>query len=111
MRALVLLLALLAAVARADIVEDELSNDSRNLVLIARPFGFQPNGELVVELRNLIVHVKEGQTGYDKTQLGFFITTAEAAVQIQQQLLSQGALRSARLESAPRVAWLRTQRL
>jgi len=84
----------LVAVARGDIVQDELENDSRSLVLIARPFGFQPLGVLQLQLDNIAVHVREGQPAADKKKLGFFITTAEAAVQIQQQLINQGASHS-----------------
>ena len=86
-----LLAAALLAVACGDIVQDELVLDDRSIVLIARPFGFQPNGVLSLELDGPFVHLAEGTSTYDKAKLGFFITTAEAAVQLQQDLVKTGA--------------------
>ena len=86
-----LLAASLLALAAGDIVQDELVLDDRSIVLIARPFGFQPNGVLSLELDGPFVHLAEGTSTYDKSKLGFFITTAEAAVQLQQDLVKTGA--------------------
>jgi hypothetical protein len=79
-------LALLAAGARGDIVKDRLDHDDRSIVLVARPFGFESNGVLDIKVENWKVYLEEGITGYDKTKLGFFITTAEAEAQLQQDL-------------------------
>ena len=87
-RALALLalsLSFLAAV-RGDIVKDQLDHDDRSIVLVARPFGFESNGVLDIKVSNWKVYLEEGQTTYKKDKLGFFITTAEAEAQLQQDL-------------------------
>jgi hypothetical protein len=88
MRALALLalsLSLLAC-ARGDIVKDQLDHDDRSIVLVARPFGFESNGVLDIKVSNWKVYLEEGMTTYKKDKLGFFITTAEAEAQLQQDL-------------------------
>ena len=79
-------LALLAGSVRGDIVKDRLDHDDRSIVLVARPFGFESNGVLDIKVENWKVYLEEGITGYDKTKLGFFITTAEAEAQLQEDL-------------------------
>ena len=88
--ALALALSLLA-VARGDIVKDRLDHDDRSIVLVARPFGFESNGVLDIKVSNWKVYLEEGMTTYKKDKLGFFITTAEAEAQLQQDL-EAGAL-------------------
>ena len=88
MRALALLALSLSllAVARGDIVKDQLDHDDRSIVLVARPFGFESNGVLDIKVSNWKVYLEEGMTTYKKDKLGFFITTAEAEAQLQQDL-------------------------
>ena len=82
----------LLALAHADIVKDQLDHDDRSIVLVARPFGFESNGVLDIKVSNWKVYLEEGMTTYKKDKLGFFITTAEAEAQLQQDL-EAGALR------------------
>ena len=88
------LLALLAALCAAallpgslgDIVSDSLDHDARSIVLVARPFGFEANGMVDVKVSNWRVYLEAGKPKYDPNKIGFFITTAEAEVQLQQDL-------------------------
>jgi hypothetical protein len=87
------LLALLALCAAAllpgslcDIVSDSLDHDARSIVLVARPFGFEANGMVDVKVSNWHVYLEAGKPKYDPNKIGFFITTAEAEVQLQQDL-------------------------
>jgi len=103
MRALALLalsLSLLAC-ARGDIVKDQLDHDDRSIVLVARPFGFESNGVLDIKVSNWKVYLEEGMTTFKKDKLGFFITTAEAEAQLQQDL-EAGAPRARRGASGRR---------
>lgn len=57
-----------------------------------RPFGFESNGVIDVKVSNWKAYLEEGITTYDKRKLGFFITTAEAETQLQQDLESGGCV-------------------
>lgn len=76
-----------------DIVSDSLDHDARSIVLVARPFGFEANGMVDVKVSNWRVYLEAGRPKYDPQKIGFFITTAEAEVQLQQDLAA-GACRS-----------------
>jgi hypothetical protein len=84
------LLALCAAAllpgSLCDIVSDSLDHDARSIVLVARPFGFEANGMVDVKVSNWHVYLEAGKPKYDPNKIGFFITTAEAEVQLQQDL-------------------------
>jgi len=78
--------ALLLRSASCDIVKDTLDHDDRSIVLVARPFGFEANGMVDVKVTNWRVYLEAGRPEYDPKKIGFFITTAEAEVQLQQDL-------------------------
>lgn len=62
------------------------------LPCLPRPFGFESNGVIDVKVSDWKVYLEEGQTSYDRRKLGFFITTAEAETQLQQDLESGGCV-------------------
>jgi len=71
----------------------EVKNDDRNIVLIARPFGFTRSGVIEVHLKDDKVFLPEGSPPFQqdqKAKLGFFITTAEAETQLESDL-SEGS--------------------
>jgi len=77
------LLALCLLGAQGKITDVEVKNDDRNIVLIARPFGFSHAGVIEVHMRNDKVFLPDDAPPFQqdqKSKLGFFITTAEAEV-------------------------------
>jgi hypothetical protein len=84
--ALLALLALSLSGAQSKITDVTVKNDDRNIVLIARPFGFSRAGVIEVHMRNDKVFLPEDAPPFQqdqKSKLGFFITTAEAEVRLQ----------------------------
>ena len=70
-----------------------VKNDDRNIVLIARPFGFTRSGVIEVHLKDDKVFLPEGSPPFQqdqKSKLGFFITTAEVETQLESDL-SEGS--------------------
>lgn len=90
--AAVCLLLLGVPAAFADIQTETLDHDDRSIILIARPFGFESNGVIDVKVSKWKVYLEEGITQYDRRKLGFFITTAEAETQLQQDLETGGCV-------------------
>eukprot|EP00238_Polyblepharides_amylifera_P011587 CAMPEP_0196582350 /NCGR_PEP_ID=MMETSP1081-20130531/38671_1 /TAXON_ID=36882 /ORGANISM="Pyramimonas amylifera, Strain CCMP720" /LENGTH=438 /DNA_ID=CAMNT_0041902889 /DNA_START=78 /DNA_END=1394 /DNA_ORIENTATION=+ len=77
----------------AKISEVNVKNDDRNIILIARPFGFTRSGVIEVHIKNDKVFLPEGSPPFQqeqKSKLGFFITTAEAETQLETDL-SEGS--------------------
>mmetsp|Transcript_26161 Transcript_26161/g.49709 ORF Transcript_26161/g.49709 Transcript_26161/m.49709 type:complete len:442 (-) Transcript_26161:342-1667(-) len=80
-------------ISEAKITDVEVKNDDRNIVLIARPFGFTRNGVIEVHMKNDKVFLPQGSPPFQaeqKAKLGFFITTAEAETQLESDL-SEGS--------------------
>jgi len=87
------LLALCLLGAQGKITDVEVKNDDRNIVLIARPFGFSHAGVIEVHMRNDKVFLPDDAPPFQqdqKSKLGFFITTAEAETQLESDL-SEGS--------------------
>mmetsp|Transcript_36210 Transcript_36210/g.43686 ORF Transcript_36210/g.43686 Transcript_36210/m.43686 type:complete len:435 (+) Transcript_36210:161-1465(+) len=87
------LLVLLCAVgAYAKITNIEVHNDDRNIILVARPFGFSRNGVIEVRFTDDKILLPEGSPPPNKAKLGFFITTAEAETQLETDLSEGGCV-------------------
>eukprot|EP00227_Mantoniella_beaufortii_P008885 CAMPEP_0197577636 /NCGR_PEP_ID=MMETSP1326-20131121/2194_1 /TAXON_ID=1155430 /ORGANISM="Genus nov. species nov., Strain RCC2288" /LENGTH=451 /DNA_ID=CAMNT_0043140735 /DNA_START=32 /DNA_END=1387 /DNA_ORIENTATION=+ len=84
----------LAAVSpcAGSITKDNIVKDDRAIVLIARPFGFDPDGLIEISIKEPKVFLFENAPPADKTKLGFFITTSEAETQLQQYLADGGCV-------------------
>lgn len=85
-------LALSTQVVTGKITAVEVKNDDRNIVLIARPFGFGMNGVIEIKLHQDKIFLPEGSPAPNKDKLGFFITTAEAETQLESDLSEGGCV-------------------
>ena len=79
---LVLALSLLVGV-QGHVSHTHLSKDDRTVILVARPFGFGPNGVIEVEVSDDKIFLPENAPAANKAKIGFFITTAEAEAQLE----------------------------
>lgn len=86
---LALLLLVAASGASAKITNAMVKKDDRSLILMAEPFGFGPDGRINITIskflfRRLGTAKEKEKPNYSR--LGFFITTAEAEVQLEVDL-------------------------
>ncbi|CAI5995871.1 unnamed protein product [Closterium sp. NIES-65] len=78
----VLLLALSLPAARGEISDALLEADKRAIVLFDT-FGFESNGHVDMNVSSVEVLVPENAAAADKTLMGFFLTTAEDELELQ----------------------------
>ncbi|CAI7811993.1 unnamed protein product [Closterium sp. NIES-54] len=78
----VLLLALPLPAARGEISDALLEADKRAIVLFDT-FGFESNGHVDMNVSSVEVLVPENAAAADKTLMGFFLTTAEDELELQ----------------------------
>lgn len=91
MRAAAVLVPLLLACAllppaAARITDAHIRRDDRQIILIAQPFGFGPDGRIDITLANHTFYLTPGSPKPDTSKLGIFITTAEAETQLEADL-------------------------
>ncbi|CAI5469640.1 unnamed protein product [Closterium sp. Yama58-4] len=79
---LVLLLAFPLPAARGEISDALLEADKRAIVLFDT-FGFESNGHVDMNVSSVEVLVPENAAAADKTLMGFFLTTAEDELELQ----------------------------
>ena len=80
---LVLAFSLFLGVVQGHVSHTHLSKDDRTVILVARPFGFGPNGVIEVEVSDDKIFLPENAPAANKAKIGFFITTAEAEAQLE----------------------------
>ena len=76
--------------ATCRITDAAVSRDDRQIILIARPFGFGPDGHIDITLANQTLYRTPGSPKPDASKLGIFITTAEAETQLEADLGTDG---------------------
>ena len=64
-----------AAMAEARIDKVKLNHDSRSIILVAEPFGFNENGVIEVEIGKATVFLPENSPAADKTRIGMILVT------------------------------------
>jgi len=89
---LVLSLSLLVGGVQGHVSHTHLSKDDRTVILVARPFGFGPNGVIEVEVSDDKIFLPENAPAANKAKIGFFITTAEAEAQLEDDLSEGGCV-------------------
>jgi len=87
--ALVVLLGCAGCVA-GRVTDAAVRRDDRQIILIARPFGFGPDGHIDIVLANQTLYRPPGTPKPDASKLGIFITTAEAETQLETDLGMDG---------------------
>jgi len=91
MALLVALLAGCAGPAAGRITDAAVNKDDRQIILIARPFGFAAGGHIDITLSNETMYRTPSSPKMDASKLGIFITTAEAETQLEGDLGNEGA--------------------
>lgn len=87
--AAVLLLAFFGSAA-GRITQAKVRRDDRQIILIARPFGFGTDGHIDITLSNQTLYRTPGSSKPDASKLGIFVTTAEAETQLEADLGTDG---------------------
>ena len=71
--------------AGAEISKSVIEHDGRPIILFDT-FGFDHTGHIGVNISKMLVSLPEGVQIADKASMGFFITTAEAEIELQNDL-------------------------